>query len=97
MIKRNKKNLWHIIPSARAEDQLYNRRILSYYSMAFSAIWFQEVLIVIIISLALGQPLDGTVVASLLGVPTALAGLGFWKYLEAAKQQDKTKKAEEEP
>lgn len=61
---------------------------MSYYSLAYSAIWFQEVLIVILFSAWLGQPLDAGVVTALVGVPTALAGLGFWKYLEAAKISD---------
>lgn len=88
MSKRTKKTRWRIIPSAKPEDQLYNRRLLSYFSLFYSAIWFQEVLIVILVSVVLGKTLDAGVVTALVGVPTALAGLGFWKYLEAAKKHD---------
>lgn len=85
MTLRDKNNLWAIIPSEKEEDNLYNRRLLSYYSLAFSAIWFQEILIVLVVGMILKQPLDGAVTAALVGVPAALAGLGFWKYLEACK------------
>jgi len=86
--KRIKRNPWVIIPSHKPEDQLYNRRILTYLGLAYSAIWFQEVLIVLIVCAAIGAPIDGAIVAALLGVPTSLAGLGFWRYLEACKRDD---------
>lgn len=83
------KNLWILrVPTGKPEDQLYNRRLLSYYSLAFSAIWVHEILLVIIIGMALGFPMDAGTVAALVGVPAALSGLGFWKYLEAAKATD---------
>lgn len=77
------------VPTGKPEDQLYNRRLLSYYSLAFSAIWVHEVLIVIVVGMVFGHPMDGAVAAALVGVPAALSGLGFWKYLEACKESDK--------
>ena len=76
------------VPTGKPEDQLYNRRLLSYYSLAFSAIWVHEILFVIVVGMWLGQPMDAGTVAALVGVPAALSGLGFWKYLEAAKASD---------
>lgn len=84
-----KLNPWRLkVPSGKPDDQLYNRRLLSYYSLIFAAIWVHEILIVIIVGMFLGAPLDGMVVASLVAVPAGLSGLGFWKYLEAAKASD---------
>lgn len=91
MAKRNKKNLWRIIPSRDPGDQLYNRRLISYFSLAYSAFWFQQVLLMIIIGMVLNSPLDAATVGALLGVPASLAGLGFYKYLQAAsKSEDET-------
>lgn len=87
-MRRTKKDLWKIIPSAKPEDNLYNRRLLSYFSLFYSAIWFQEILAVIVILGLCGIAPDGAVVAALVSVPAALAGLGFWKYLEACKLED---------
>lgn len=76
------------VPTGKPEDQLYNRRLLSYYSLAFSAIWVHEILFVIVVGMWLGHPMDAGTVAALVGVPAALSGLGFWKYLEAARESD---------
>lgn len=87
----DKAKKWRLkVPSGVPEDQLYNRRLLSYYSLAFAAIWVHEILIVIVVGMVLGQPLDGMVVAALVSVPAGLSALGFWKYLEAAKASDLT-------
>lgn len=84
-----KKNPWILrVPSGKPDDALYNRRLLSYYSLIFAAIWVHEILVVIVVGMILGFPLDAGVVAALVGVPAALSGLGFWKYLEACKISD---------
>ena len=88
MAKKKKKSVWTIIPSRDPDDQLYNRRLITYFGLAYSAIWFQEILIVIVVAIYLKAPLDAAGIGALLGVPTTLAGLGFWKYLEAAKKKD---------
>lgn len=88
-MKRNSKNRWHIIPSKSPDDQLYNRRLISYYSLAYSAIWFQQVLVIIVFGMLLEQQVDAAIVVALLGVPATLAGLGFYKYLQACKESDK--------
>lgn len=83
-----KKNPWKIIPSRDPQDQLYNRRLISYFSLAYSALWFQEVLLVLIIGMYFKQPVDAAIIAALLGVPTSLAGLGFYNYLKACEEED---------
>lgn len=89
--KRSKKNLWKIIPSRDPEDQLYNRRLMAYFSLAYCAIWFQQILLLIAFGLWLEVPLDAASITALLGVPTSLSGLGFWKYLEACRKDDNKK------
>lgn len=85
---RRKKSVWKIVPSKDPGDQLYNRRLISYFALVYSAVWFQQVLIIIIVALVLDRTIDSAVIAALLGVPTSLAGLGVWKYLQACKRND---------
>lgn len=92
-----KKSVWRIIPSRDPEDQLYNRRLISYFSLLYSAVWFQEVLFLIMWSIYLKTPVEAEIVVALLGVPASLAGLGFWNYLKACKDQDKKKEADPAP
>ena len=77
-----------LFPKKCPEDQLYNRRLMSYLGLAFSVFWFQEVLILVALGYIFKIHLDAAVVVALLGVPATLAGLGFWRYLEACKLDD---------
>jgi len=92
MIKLIKK----IIPEKKNDDPLYNRRIMSYLGLAFSVFWFQEVLIIVALGYFFDTQLAAPVVVALLGVPATLAGLGFWRYLEACKHEDHAKKDPED-
>ncbi len=87
-----RKRKWGLIPSRKKDDQLYNRRLISYFGLIYAAIWFQEILIVILIAIFLKSPIDAAVVAALLGVPTSLAGLGFYKYLQGCNMDDENRK-----
>lgn len=93
--RKKKKNLWKIIPSRDPGDQLYNRRLLSYFSLVYSAVWFLLILALIIVGMVLKSPIDAASIAALLGVPASLAGLGFWKYLQACKHDDHDKESED--
>jgi len=85
-----------LIPEKKDTDQLYNRRLLSYIGLAFSVFWFQEVLIIVALGYFFDTQLAAPVVVALLGVPATLAGLGFWRYLEACKHDDHAKKDPED-
>lgn len=89
--RKKKKNIWKIIPSREPDDQLYNRRLLSYFGLAYSAAWFLLILVLIIIGMVLKSPVDAASITALLGVPAGLAGLGFWKYLQACRHDDHEK------
>lgn len=90
--KKRKKSPWLLVPSHKPDDQLYNRRLLSYFALAYSAVWFQQVLFVVFIAVFLDRALDAAIIASLLTAPASLAGLGYWKYLQASKDNDKKEK-----
>ena len=92
MIKCIKK----IIPEKQPNDPLYNRRIMSYLGLGFSIIWFQEVLILIVLGYFFKIELSAATVTALLTVPATLAGLGFFRYLEACKRDDHNKKVSHE-
>jgi hypothetical protein len=83
-----KKSPWSLIPSRDPDDQLYNRRLISYFSLFFSAVWFQQVFVLVVLGMFVSQPVTAPVITALLGVPASLAGLGFYKYLEACKKED---------
>lgn len=93
-MSKERKGIWSLIPSKDPADQLYNRRLLSYFGLAYSAIWFQQVLIIIVVGMVLEQAVTAAVVTALLGVPAGLAGLGFFNYLNACKVDDR-KRSEE--
>lgn len=82
-------NAWVLIPSRDPDDQLFNRRLISYFTLAYSALWFVLVLVLVLVCVILNNPLEAAVVASLLGVPASLTGLGVWNYLSACKKEDK--------
>lgn len=88
-MKRDKSNRWWLIPSKDPADQLYNRRLISYFSLGYSAVWFQQVLVIVVMGIWMDRPVDTSLVVALLGVPATLAGLGFYKYLQACKSNDK--------
>lgn len=66
------------------DDHLYNRRLIAYAGLIFSAFWVLQVFWIDV----LFADMDTGKVIAYLGVPPALAGLGFWKYLEACKRDD---------
>ena len=68
----------------KPDDHLYNRRLLSYAGLIFSALWFLQVFWVD----ALFGNFDAAKVIAYLGVPTTIAGLGFWQYLKACEKDD---------
>lgn len=72
------------IPSHKPEDKLFNRRLMAYAGLVFSLVWFQQVIILVFVGYFFEVQLSAAVVIALLGVPTTLAGLGFWQYLKAA-------------
>lgn len=77
-----------IIPKKRRNDQLYNRRLMSYGGLIFSVLWFQQVLLIVAAGYFFEAHITAPVVVALLGVPATLAGLGYWRYLEACKTED---------
>lgn len=79
-----------MLPKRNPDDQLYNRRLLTYIGLLYSAFWFLLVLGVTVVSVVVGNLIGAATVTALLSVPTTLAGLGFWRYLEACKHEDLT-------
>jgi hypothetical protein len=77
-----------IIPKKKKNDKLYNRRVMSYGGLLFSVLWFQQVLIIVAAGYFFDAHIGAPVVVALLGVPATLAGLGYWRYLEACKHED---------
>jgi len=78
------------IPQAKKNDPLFNRRVFAYYGLIFSVLWFLMVFWTdVFIDLEVGK------VAAYLGVPAAIAGLGFWEYLRAAKESDMKERNED--
>lgn len=77
-----------IIPQTAPEgDPLFNRRRLAYFGLAFSIYWVHLILLVYVF----GPPPDAVSITAFLGVPATLAGLGFYKYLRAAENDDAVK------
>ena len=70
------------------DDKLYNRRLMAYSGLFFSVVWFVSCFCAIVVLAYTGKSLEPATAASLLTVPAALAGLGFWGYLGAAKKDD---------
>lgn len=74
------------LPSHKPDDLLYNRRILAYYSLIFSALWSIAVLILwSVLVFRNGQDISAADLGILFGVPAGITGLNVWKYLEASK------------
>lgn len=72
-----------LIPTGKKDDKLFNRRIFAYYGLLFSIGWFLMVFWTdVFVSFEVAK------VVAYLGVPAAIAGLGFWEYLKAAKKSD---------
>lgn len=76
---------WIIKPSADPKDQLYNRRLLAYYGLIYSAVWAVVIWVSWLVLESKHVDVSSAELAVLMGFPAALAGLGFFKYLEAAK------------
>lgn len=72
------------------DDSLFNRRLLAYYGLVFTVYWNHLVLFSYIYLAKSGVGSDPALIA-LLGVPSTIAGLGFWKYLKAAEKEDDNK------
>lgn len=80
-----------LVPKAApCDDPLFNRRLLAYYGLIFSVYWNHLVLAAYVYLAKSGVGSDPALIA-LLGVPTTIAGLGFWKYLKAAEKDDDNK------
>lgn len=77
---------WFLKPSYHERDILYNRRLLAYYSLLFSAVWSVCIFAAwLLLAYRNGQEIGATDLGVLFGVPGLIAGLNVWKYLEAAK------------
>lgn len=76
------------IPTGKDDDRMFNRRLLAFYGLAFSVYWSHLILILWFFLMVIKREADATVVIAFIGVPGALAGLGFWKYLKAAEKDD---------
>ncbi len=73
----------NLVPQPKINDPLFNRRVFAYYGLAFSVLWFLMVFWTdVFVDFEVGK------VMAYLGVPAAIAGLGFWEYLKAAKKGD---------
>lgn len=83
------KNL-KLIPVAKSDDKMFNRRLLAYYGLVFSVYWSHLILVISTFLYIIGKPMDAALGVAFLGVPGTLAGLGFWKYLKAAEKDDAT-------
>ena len=68
----------------RPDDPLYNRRLLAYAGLIFSALWFIMVFWVDV----LFADMDSSKVIGYLSVPPGLGGLSYWGYLSACKTDD---------
>lgn len=80
--------LQSIVPqTAPDDDPLFNRRRLAYFGLAFSIYWVHLILLVYVF----GPTPDAVCITAFLGVPATLAGLGFYKYLRAAENDDALK------
>lgn len=69
------------------DDKLFNRRIMAYGGLIFSAFWVMQVFWVDVLLHAM----ETAKVIAYLGVPPTLAGLGFWQYLKAAAKDDSSR------
>lgn len=70
------------------EDLLFNRRRLAFYGLGFSIYWVHLILLVYVIK----SEADAASIIAFLGVPSTIAGLGFYKYLRAAEVDDEHKR-----
>lgn len=77
-----------IVPqTAPDDDPLFNRRRLAYFGLVFSIYWVHLILVVYVF----GPVPDAVCITAFLSVPATLAGLGFYKYLRAAENDDAIK------
>lgn len=77
-----------LIPyQAPEQDGLFNRRRLAYFGLIFTVYWSHLVLLVYVF----GPPPDAVSITAFLGVPSSIAGMGFYKYLKAAESDDASK------
>ena len=74
--------------SAPEGDGLFNRRRLAFWGIAFSVYWVHVILLVHVFTIYKAQASDAVIITAFLAVPTSLAGLGFFKYLRAAENDD---------
>jgi len=80
-----------LIPKTKCDDKLFNRRLLAYYGLLFTVYWSHLILLVyVVLAFKHGQA-DAVIIAAFLGVPGTLAGIGFWKYLQASEKSDEVK------
>lgn len=75
----------------RKDDNLFNRRCMAYGLLIFSVFWF---IMVFVTDAWKSETFEVAKIIAYLGVPTTIAGLGFWQYLKAAKHEDEKKKDE---
>lgn len=76
---------WIITPSRNPEDQLYNRRLLAYYSLMYTAIWSVLVLALWASLRFHGFEVPATDLTVLFGVPGLITSITTWKYFDGAK------------
>lgn len=76
---------------APSDDLLYNRRVLAYYSIAFTVYWSHLILAVYVFALYKAQASDAAIIAAFLAVPGTIAGMNVWKYLIASEKDDELK------
>ena len=72
-----------ILPHNHPKDKLFNRRLMAYAGLIFSVFWFLMVFWTDVF-----VSFDVAKVIAYLGVPAAIAGLGYWSYLKAAQKDD---------
>lgn len=76
---------WIIKPSRDPDDQLFNRRLLAYYSLMFTALWSVSVLALWAFLRFYDHDVPATDLTVLFGVPGTITAITTWKYFDGAK------------